>query len=120
MRHPGDKKIPKVKVKGKMPRTISERYYSNIHLARKISYPGEFIWAKVDLALANDITAPLAIEEFRKSGAKKVFNTRKIALVPDHFTPAKDLKSSNQARMLADFCPESGSRIILRERADGD
>ena len=56
--------------------------------------------------MANDITAPLAIEEFRKSGAKKVFDTRKIALVPDHFTPAKDLKSSNQARMLADFARE--------------
>ena len=89
-----------------MPRTISEKILLKHTPGKKDIHPGEFIWAKVDLALANDITAPLAIEEFRKSGAKKVFNTRKIALVPDHFTPAKDLKSSNQARMLADFARE--------------
>ena len=89
-----------------MPRTISEKILLKHTPGKKDIHPGEFIWAKVDLALANDITAPLAIEEFRKSGAKKVFDTRKIALVPDHFTPAKDLKSSNQARMLADFARE--------------
>jgi 3-isopropylmalate/(R)-2-methylmalate dehydratase large subunit len=68
--------------------------------------PGEFIEAKVDLALGNDITAPLAIEEFKKSGFKKVFNKNKIVLVPDHFAPAKDLKSANQCKILADFAKE--------------
>ncbi|HLD40739.1 MAG TPA: 3-isopropylmalate dehydratase large subunit, partial [Candidatus Omnitrophota bacterium] len=91
-----------------MPYTITEKILLRHTPGKKDIHPGEFIWAKVDLALANDITAPLAIEEFRKSGTKKVFDTRKIALVPDHFTPAKDLKSSNQARMLADFAREFG------------
>ena len=70
--------------------------------------PGEFIEAKIDLALGNDITAPLAIEEFKKAGFKKVFNPNKIVLVPDHFCPAKDLKSANQAKILANFAKEQG------------
>jgi len=68
--------------------------------------PGEFIEARVDLALGNDITAPLAIEEFRKSGAVKVFDNKKIVLVPDHFAPAKDLRSANLCKILADFAKE--------------
>src|SRR3989339_830358 len=89
-----------------MPYTITEKILLRHTPGKKDIHPGEFIWAKVDLALANDITAPLAIEEFRKSGAKKVFDTRKVVLVPDHFTPAKDLRSANQARMLYDFAKE--------------
>src|SRR3989339_278080 len=89
-----------------MPYTITEKILLRHTPGKKDIHPGEFIWAKVDLALSNDITAPLAIEEFRKSGAKKVFDTRKVVLVPDHFTPAKDLRSANQARMLYDFAKE--------------
>jgi len=70
--------------------------------------PGEFIEAGVDIALGNDITAPIAIEEFRKSGFKKVFNNKKIVLVPDHFAPAKDLRSANQCKILADFARDFG------------
>lgn len=91
-----------------MPHTITEKILLKHTPGKKDIHPGEFIWSRLDLALANDITAPLAIEEFRKSGAKKVFDTRKVVLVPDHFTPAKDMKSSNQARMLADFAREFG------------
>jgi 3-isopropylmalate/(R)-2-methylmalate dehydratase large subunit len=68
--------------------------------------PGEFIEAKVDIALGNDITAPIAIEEFRKAGFAKVFDRKKIVLVPDHFAPAKDLKSANQCKVLANFAGE--------------
>ena len=64
--------------------------------------PGEFIWAKVDLSLGNDITAPLAIEEFEKLGISPL-NKEKIVLVPDHFVPAKDKKSAQQAKALKDF-----------------
>lgn len=78
------------------------------HSGRKSIKPGEFIEAKVDIALANDITAPLAISEFKKSGFKKVFSKDKIVLVPDHFAPAKDLKSANQCKVLADFAREQG------------
>lgn len=87
--------------------TIAEKILLK-HSAQKSIKPGEFIEAKVDVALANDITAPLAISEFKKSGFKKVFNKNKIVLVPDHFAPAKDLKSANQCKVLADFAKEQG------------
>jgi len=88
-----------------MSHTISEKILL-AHTGKKDIKPGEFIEAKLDLALGNDITAPLAIEEFKKAGFKKVFDKNKIVLVPDHFTPAKDLKSANQAKLLADFARE--------------
>jgi len=87
--------------------TIAEKILL-AHCGRKTIKPGEFIQADVDVALANDITAPLAISEFKKSGFKRVFNKNKVVLVPDHFAPAKDLKSANQCRILADFSREQG------------
>jgi 3-isopropylmalate/(R)-2-methylmalate dehydratase large subunit len=90
-----------------MAYTIAEKILLK-HSGQKSIKPGEFIEAKVDVALANDITAPLAISEFKKSGFKKVFNKNKIVLVPDHFAPAKDLKSANQCKILADFAREQG------------
>jgi 3-isopropylmalate/(R)-2-methylmalate dehydratase large subunit len=90
-----------------MPYTIAEKILL-AHCAGKSIKPGEFIQANVDVALANDITAPLAISEFKKSGFKQVFNKNKIVLVPDHFAPAKDLKSANQCKILANFAKEQG------------
>ncbi len=88
-----------------MPYTIAEKILL-AHTNKKDIHPGEFIEAKVDLALGNDITAPFAIEEFKKSGVRRVFDHKKIVLVPDHFAPAKDLKSANQSWILADFARE--------------
>ncbi len=85
-----------------MPYTIAEKILL-AHTGKKDIHPGEFIEARVDLALGNDITAPLAIEEFKKSRVPKVFDRNKIVLVPDHFAPAKDLKSANLCKILADF-----------------
>lgn len=73
------------------------------HTRVKSVKPGDFINARIDFCLGNDITAPITIEEFNKIGAKKVFDKSRIALIPDHFTPAKDMKSANQARALYDF-----------------
>jgi len=87
--------------------TIAEKILL-AHADKSAIKPGEFIEAKVDLALGNDVTAPLAINEFKKAGFDKVFDKTKIALVPDHFAPAKDLKSANNCRMLADFAREQG------------
>ena len=70
--------------------------------------PGDFIKAKVDLCLGNDITSPIAIKEFRELGKKKVFNQKRVVLVPDHFLPAKDMKSANQANILKEFSEEFG------------
>jgi len=85
-----------------MGMTITEKILS-AHCDKKRVRPGEFILAKVDFTLGNDITAPLAIEEFSKLRKRKVFNPNKIALVPDHFLPAKDMKAANAARILKDF-----------------
>ena len=82
--------------------TITEKILL-AHADKKSISSGEFIWARVDFTLGNDITAPIAIEQFEKYGARKVFSNKKIALIPDHFTPAKDIKSAQQAKRLKDF-----------------
>lgn len=82
--------------------TITEEILAH-HCGRKEVRPGEFIKARIDFCLGNDITAPLAIEEFEKAGAKKVFNRERIALIPDHFTPNKDINSARQVKILRDF-----------------
>jgi 3-isopropylmalate/(R)-2-methylmalate dehydratase large subunit len=63
----------------------------------------DFVYAKVDFAFGNDITAPLAVKEFTKAGFDSVFDTQKIGFVCDHFLPARDLKAANNARLLKDF-----------------
>lgn len=65
--------------------------------------PGELIMTELDLVLGNDITTPVAIEEFEKIGIGRVFDTQKIAIVPDHFTPNKDIKSAEQCRLIREF-----------------
>jgi 3-isopropylmalate/(R)-2-methylmalate dehydratase large subunit len=85
-----------------MGMTISEKILAE-HSGKKEVSAGEIINAKVDLVLANDITAPIAIKEFEKLGVKDVFDKEKIALVPDHFTPQKDIKAAEQCKILKDF-----------------
>ena len=87
--------------------TITEKILLK-HTSLKEVHPGQFLSVKVDLCLGNDITAPFAIEEFEKSGAKKVFDKKKVVLVPDHFSPAKDMKSANQCKILAIFAKKYG------------
>jgi len=69
---------------------------------------GEFVEVDVDLALANDITAPLAIEVFRHLGASEIFDPKKVALIQDHFIPNKDIESAQQVKVMADFTKEMG------------
>jgi len=85
--------------------TITEKILA-AHANKKEVIPNELINAKADLILANDITAPIAIAEFKKIGAKHVFNKESIALVPDHFAPAKDIKAAEQCRILRNFSRE--------------
>lgn len=68
--------------------------------------PGELITAKVDFMLGSDITAPISIKEIEKIGVKKVFDKDKIALIPDHFTPNKDIKSAEQCQILRQFAKD--------------
>jgi 3-isopropylmalate/(R)-2-methylmalate dehydratase large subunit len=88
-----------------MSMTISEKILAK-HADRSKVEPDELIEARVDFALGNDITAPLAIEAFRKAGAERVFDRDRIALIPDHFIPNKDIASATQAKMLRDFARE--------------
>ena len=67
---------------------------------------GQLIEADLDLVLGNDITAPVAINEFRKIGVDKVFDKSKIAIVPDHFTPNKDIKSAEHCKLCREFSYE--------------
>lgn len=64
---------------------------------------GQLIECKLDMVLGNDITTPVAIREFKKAGFTKVFDRKKIAIVPDHFSPAKDIKSAEQCKCVRDF-----------------
>ena len=82
------------------------------HADKKEARPGEFVNVRVDMVLANDITAPIAIREFRRLGVNRVFDGSKIVMVPDHFTPNKDIASAEQAKMMRDFCYEQGIRYF--------
>ncbi len=88
-----------------MGMTISEKILA-AHAGRSELRPGELIEATLDFALGNDITAPFAIEAFRKAGAKRVFDRERVALIPDHFTPNKDIASAMQAQLLREFAVE--------------
>ncbi|MDP8263316.1 MAG: 3-isopropylmalate dehydratase large subunit [Candidatus Ancaeobacter aquaticus] len=85
--------------------TITQKILA-AHCGKDAVTPGEIIYANVDIALGNDITAPIAIDNFKKCGAKEVFNKDKIALVPDHFSPNKDIKSAEHCKVLRDFAKE--------------
>ena len=87
------------------PMTISEKILAE-HAGFREVEPGQLINARVDLVLGNDITAPIAIEEFRRIGATKVFDPGKVVLVPDHFVPNKDIKSAQQCQSMRNFARE--------------
>ena len=76
------------------------------HAGLETVHAGMMIQAKLDLVLGNDITTPVAIDEFNKIGVKGVFDKRKVAIVPDHFTPNKDIKTAEQCRMVREFVRE--------------
>jgi len=90
-----------------MGQTITQKILA-AHCGRKAVEPGELITARVDLALGNDITAPIAIREFERLGADCVFDRDKIILVPDHYTPAKDMKAAQQVKEMRDFARRYG------------
>jgi len=82
--------------------TITEKILA-AHAGKDRVEPGELINARLDVVLGNDITAPVAIKEFEKLGIDRVFDKDRIMLVPDHFTPNKDIKSAEQAKILREF-----------------
>jgi 3-isopropylmalate/(R)-2-methylmalate dehydratase large subunit len=85
--------------------TITEKILM-AHTSLKKIAAGQLINAKVDIALGNDVTAPIAIKEFNKAGGEKIFNKNKVALVLDHFTPNKDINSAQQCKAVREFALE--------------
>ena len=85
--------------------TITEKIFA-AHCGKDFVQAGELISAKVDITLANDITGPIAISEFRKIGVENVFDPSRVVFVPDHFVPNKDIKSAQQAKIVRDFAHE--------------
>lgn len=84
------------------PMTMSQKILA-YHAGKEYVEPGDLIFANVDLVLGNDVTTPVAIKEFEKIGIDRVFDKDKIAIVPDHFTPNKDIKSAQQCKMVREF-----------------
>ena len=83
--------------------TLIEKILLKHSLSGKLE---DFIYAKVDFCFGNDITAPLAVKEFKKAGFKSIFNKSKIGFICDHFTPARDLKAANNVKLLKEFAKE--------------
>ena len=97
--------------------TITEKILA-AHAERDFVSPGDLIKVHVDLALANDITAPLGIRVFKNLGTGRVFDKEKVVLVADHFVPNKDIPSAEQAKMMREFALEQGIKNYL-ELGDG-
>ena len=74
-----------------MAMTMTQKILAD-HAGMEEVQAGDLIMADLDMVLGNDVTGPVAIKEMRKTGADKVFDKDKIALVPDHFTPNKDIQ----------------------------
>ena len=89
-----------------MRQTLTEKILS-AH-TNGLVQPGEFAQVQVDVVLANDVTAPIAIREFEKIGTGKVFDPDSVVLVPDHFAPNKDIKSAEQCQVMRKFALAQG------------
>jgi len=90
-----------------MTMTITEKVLA-AHSGQAEARPGQFVMARLDLMLGNDITAPIAIEEFRRTGASHVVDSARVVLVADHSTPNKDIKSAEQCRLMREFSDQQG------------
>ena len=89
------------------PMTVAEKILAT-HAGLDEVRPGQLVECDLDVVLANDITAPIAIDVFRELGAEKVFDKDRVCLVPDHYAPNKDIKSAEQTKKMRDFAHEQG------------
>ncbi|MGH2735066.1 MAG: 3-isopropylmalate dehydratase large subunit, partial [Actinomycetota bacterium] len=88
-----------------MPQTITEKILA-AHAGRDEVRPGEILMCRVDMAMANDVTAPAAATAFRKMGVDRVWDRSKVALVASHFVPAKDIASAGLMTAMRKFAHE--------------
>ncbi len=87
------------------PQSVAQKILA-CHCGRDYVSEGEIVNADVDIVLGNDITMPIAIEEFNKIGTGRVFDKEKVVMVPDHFAPNKDIKSAQQCKFMKEFARE--------------
>ena len=78
------------------------------HCGEESVKAGQIVLADLDLVLANDITAPVAINEFNKAGCESVYDKNKVVFVLDHFVPNKDIKAAEHSKQIRDFSREKG------------
>ena len=90
-----------------MGQTLTQKIFAR-HASRDSVEVGELVFAEVDMILGTDVTVPLSVEVFKRMGAQKVFDPRKIVLVNDHFVPAKDLKAAELSRIMREFARQMG------------
>ncbi|RDU73740.1 3-isopropylmalate dehydratase large subunit [Helicobacter aurati] len=100
-----------------MPQTITEKIFS-YHIGRKV-YADEIVESDIDMVIGNDITTPISIREFENVGAKKLAKPNNFSIVMDHFIPAKDIASANQARISRDFALKHDLQYFFDERDMG-
>ncbi len=100
-----------------MGQTITEKIFSE-HVGRKV-YAGEIVRSNIDMIIGNDITTPISIKAFEESGAEKLANPDGFALVLDHFIPAKDIASANQAKISRDFAYKHNLKNYFDEKDMG-
>jgi len=97
--------------------TITEKIFSE-HVGREVR-AGEIINCDIDMVIGNDITTPISIRAFRESGAKKLAKPDNFAIVMDHYIPAKDIASANQAKISRDFAYEHDLKLFFDEKDMG-
>ncbi len=100
-----------------MGQTITEKIFSH-HVGREVK-AGEIIRCGIDMVIGNDITTPISIKAFRDSGAKKLAKPDNFSIVMDHFIPAKDIASANQAKISREFAYEHDLKLFFDEKDMG-
>lgn len=97
--------------------TLTEQIFAH-HIGREVK-AGEIIDSPIDMVIGNDITTPISIKQFKKSGATKLANPDGFAIVLDHYIPAKDILSANQAKISRDFAKEHNLKYLFDEKNMG-
>lgn len=100
-----------------MKQTITEKIFSD-HVGYEVK-AGQIIDSKIDMVIGNDITTPISIKAFKKSGAKSLANPDGFAIVMDHYIPAKDILSANQAKISRDFAYKHNLKNYFDEKDMG-
>lgn len=100
-----------------MKQTITEKIFSE-HVGHPV-YAGEIVRSPIDMVIGNDITTPISIKAFEDSGATKLANPEGFSIVLDHFIPAKDIASANQARVSRDFAKKHQMKHFFDEKDMG-